>query len=109
MRWSEPRMQYTTTLRTTTDSPLHEKCTWARADIGTPEAQQALTRLACDNSNIASYAPTAAQLLKYRLSDNVGGVKQFSSTLQHALVEARRFALVEAVALLCQPGLARNQ
>jgi hypothetical protein len=45
---------------------LTRKCTWALADIGTPEAQQALTRLACDNSNIASYAPPAAQLLKYR-------------------------------------------
>jgi hypothetical protein len=33
-----------------------------------------------------------------RLSDNVGGVKQFSSILQHALVEERHFALVEAVA-----------
>jgi hypothetical protein len=37
-------------------------------------------------------------LAKNRLSDNVGGVKQFSSTLQHALVEERHFALVEAVA-----------
>jgi hypothetical protein len=37
-------------------------------------------------------------LLKNRLSDNVGGVKQFSSTPQHALVEERHFALVEAVA-----------
>ncbi len=36
---------------------LARKCTWAPADIGTPEAQQALTRLsACDNSIIASYA-----------------------------------------------------
>jgi hypothetical protein len=32
------------------------------------------------------------------LSDNVGGVKHFSSTLQHALREERHFALVEAVA-----------
>jgi hypothetical protein len=39
------------------------------------------------------------RLLKHRLSDNVGGVKQFSSTLQHALVEERYFALVEAVAV----------
>jgi hypothetical protein len=30
--------------------------------------------------------------------DNVGGVKNFSSTLQHALGEERHFALVEAVA-----------
>ena len=37
-------------------------------------------------------------LAKNRLSDNVGGVKQFSSTPQHALVEERHFALVEAVA-----------
>jgi len=36
---------------------LARKCTWALADIGTPEAQQALVRLAaCDNSIIASYA-----------------------------------------------------
>jgi hypothetical protein len=38
------------------------------------------------------------QLLKHRVSDNVGGVKQFLSTLQHALVEERHFALVEAFA-----------
>ena len=37
-------------------------------------------------------------LLKNRVSDNVGGVKQFLSTLQHALVEERHFALVEAFA-----------
>jgi hypothetical protein len=37
-------------------------------------------------------------LAKNRLSDNVGSVKQFSSTLQHALVEERHFALDEAVA-----------
>ncbi|MGH7484639.1 MAG: hypothetical protein ACREMY_03415, partial [bacterium] len=35
---------------------------------------------------------------KIAISDNVGGVKQFSSTLQHALIEERHFALVEAVA-----------
>src|SRR5690242_11867867 len=32
---------------------------------------------------------------EHRFSDNVGGVKQFSSTLQHALEEERHFALVE--------------
>jgi hypothetical protein len=32
-----------------------------------------------------------------RLSDNVGGVKRFSSTLRHALREERHFALVEKV------------
>jgi hypothetical protein len=32
------------------------------------------------------------------ISDNVGGVKQFSSTRRHALEEERHFALVEAVA-----------
>jgi hypothetical protein len=36
---------------------LARKCTWALADIGTPEAHQALTRLAaCDNPLIAGYA-----------------------------------------------------
>jgi hypothetical protein len=36
---------------------LARKCTWALADIGTPDAQQALTRLAnCDNAVIAGYA-----------------------------------------------------
>jgi hypothetical protein len=35
------------------------------------------------------------KLLKHRVSDNVGGVKRFSSTLQHALVEERHFALDE--------------
>lgn len=36
---------------------LARKCTWALADIGTTEAQQALTRIAAsDNSLIAGYA-----------------------------------------------------
>ena len=34
-------------------------------------------------------------LAKHRLSNNVGSVKHFSSTLQHALGEERHFALVE--------------
>ena len=34
-------------------------------------------------------------LRKISISDNVGGVKQFSSTLQHALGEERHFALVD--------------
>jgi hypothetical protein len=42
--------------------------------------------------------------MQYRVSDNVGGVKQFSSTLQHGLEEERHFALVEEV--LFQPRLA---
>jgi len=33
------------------------------------------------------------QLAKHRVSDNVGGVKQLLSTLQHALGEERHFAL----------------
>jgi hypothetical protein len=51
---------------------------------------------------------SAGQLLLNRISDNVGGVKHLLSTLQHALVEERHFALVEGVALLHQPRLARN-
>jgi hypothetical protein len=42
-----------------------------------------------------------------RLSNNVGGVKHFSSTLQHARERVRHFALVENVPI--QPRLARNQ
>src|ERR1039458_6931326 len=42
------------------------------------------------------------------VSDNVGCVKQFSSTLQHALVEERHFALAEAVAF-APPTQARSQ
>src|SRR5260370_18414299 len=37
-------------------------------------------------------------LVKHRVSDNVGGVKHFSSTLQHALREERHFALMDGVA-----------
>jgi hypothetical protein len=37
-------------------------------------------------------------LVKNLLSDNLVGVKQFSSTLPHALIKERHFALVEAVA-----------
>src|SRR5271170_6893214 len=39
-----------------------------------------------------------SQLLTNRLSDNVGGVKHFLSTLQPALREERHFALVDGVA-----------
>ena len=36
---------------------LARKCTWALADIGSPEAHQALTRIAgCKNAMIAAYA-----------------------------------------------------
>src|SRR6266852_6516565 len=35
---------------------------------------------------------------KIPISDNVGGVKHFSSTLTHALRRARHFALVEGLA-----------
>ena len=40
----------------------------------------------------------ARQLMQNRVSDNVGGVKQFLSTLRHALGEERHFALVEGFA-----------
>ena len=36
---------------------LARKCTWALADIGTPDAREALTRISnCDNPIIAGYA-----------------------------------------------------
>src|SRR5712692_6106981 len=38
------------------------------------------------------------QLTLTGVSDNVGGVKHFSSTLQHALREERHFALMDGVA-----------
>jgi hypothetical protein len=46
----------------------------------------------------------AHQLLKNRVSDNVGGVKRSSETRLHALGEERHFDLVEE--LLFQPRLA---
>jgi hypothetical protein len=49
----------------------------------------------------------ATSLLKCRVSDNVGGVKCFSSALIRALRRARPFALVEE--LPYQPRLARNR
>src|SRR5947199_5148829 len=42
-------------------------------------------------------------LARYRLSDNVGGVKHFSRTLQRALGEERHFALVDGFAF-SNPG-----
>jgi hypothetical protein len=42
-----------------------------------------------------SEAISGGLLSQHRFSDNVGGVKQLSSTLQHALVEERHFALDE--------------
>src|ERR1700680_913467 len=47
------------------------------------------------------------KLLKYRVSNNVGGVKHFLSVLIRALRRVRHFALVENVPI--QPRLARNQ
>jgi hypothetical protein len=46
------------------------------------------------------------QLVKNRLSNNVGGVKHFLGTQQHALEEERHFALVEDVP---GPTKARSQ
>ena len=46
-------------------------------------------------------------MTKPGLSDNVGGVKHFSSTLLYALREERHFALVEGVAF-SNRRLARN-
>jgi hypothetical protein len=40
--------------------------------------------------------PQDSLLLQNLLSDNVGGVKLFSTTLLHALGEERHFALAEA-------------
>jgi hypothetical protein len=48
-----------------------------------------------------------SQLLKHRLSNNVGGVKHILSVPIPALRRARHFALVEDVPI--QPRLARNQ
>src|SRR5215831_1242321 len=42
-------------------------------------------------------AARESRVEKSPISDNVGGVKRFSSTLQHALREERHFALVEKV------------
>src|SRR5215831_5188662 len=47
-------------------------------------------------------------LLKHRLSDNAGSVKNFLSTLLYPLEEERHFALAENNCQ-CQPRLARNQ
>jgi hypothetical protein len=50
---------------------------------------------ACGHLTISTR--TNRQLAKNRVSDNVGGVKHFSSTLHHALREERHFALVEGL------------
>ena len=47
-------------------------------------------------------------MLKYRISDNVGGVKHFLSILRHALRKERHFALAEGFCCF-QPRLACNQ
>jgi hypothetical protein len=44
-----------------------------------------------------------------RLSDNVGGVKQSSSTLQHVLLQSAILLSLKLLILLYQPKLARNQ
>ena len=49
------------------------------------------------NSRKTQYRRNLALLAKNRLSDNVGGVKQFSTTLPHALEEERHFALVDSL------------
>ena len=45
------------------------------------------------------------QLSINRVSDNVGSVKWFSSTLQHALEEERHFALVDGLLFANQGSL----
>jgi hypothetical protein len=45
-----------------------------------------------------AFRPSGGLLSLTGLSDNVGGVKHFLSTLLHALGEERHFALVEGVA-----------
>jgi hypothetical protein len=44
-------------------------------------------------------------LAKHRVSDNVGGVKQFLSTLWHALEEERHFALADGLPFPTQARL----
>jgi hypothetical protein len=54
-----------------------------------------------DGRQTGSKPPTvrqSSQLTINRVSDNVGAVKKFLSTLLLALIEERHFALVEAVA-----------
>jgi hypothetical protein len=53
--------------------------------------------------SLGSAVTIHGQLLKNRVSDNVGGVKQFSSTRRRALEEERHFALVEGFAF-SNPG-----
>jgi len=50
------------------------------------------------NEGLLPWSWAEQRLKKSHISDNVGGVKWFSSTRQHALGEERHFALVEAVA-----------
>ena len=50
----------------------------------------------------------SSQVVKNRLSDNVGGVKFFLSTLRRALIAERYFALVDGLCF-AKGRLARNR
>ena|SRR5450759_771081 len=66
------------------DYRLHQ-CFW----------HEAILSLGIGPKTVSAEGP--GQLLKYRVSDNVGGVKHFWGALARALRRARHFALVEAL------------
>src|ERR1017187_642667 len=60
------------------------------------------------SNSTGSSTPAQYDCCNIPISNNVGGVKHFSSTRRHALEEERHFALVEAFAFAL-PTKARSQ
>jgi hypothetical protein len=89
--------QRTTCPSQTTVRALHKCCAGSRGESRW-SSNQSLPRI---RSPLRSCLPPRPswianpQLTQHRVSDNVGGAKQFLSTLLHALEEERRFALGE--------------
>jgi hypothetical protein len=57
------------------------------------ETRKRCTLISIRHDICSHHMAAIPELLQNRLSDNVGGVKQFSNTLQHVLIEERPFAL----------------
>ena len=65
------------------------------------------SRSSAQITKVRQAALLTGRFCEIAVSNNVGGVKHFSSILLHALEEERHFALVDVCAF--QPGLASNR
>jgi hypothetical protein len=101
--------------RVTTDKPPSQGCHLSEMTGGATSASTSwlndarllALRIRLEHPGHRMASLVFSQLLQNRVSDNVGGVKHYSSVVVRALGRARHFALVEE--LPYQPRLARNR